>query len=64
MRKVTEIREEMTILHKEYQAKRWALLSELWQSERLELNLVVSNNKALTESKNASFLPPVSQASL
>ena len=63
MRKVAEIRSEMTILHKEYQEKRWTLLSELWESERLELNIGVIINKGLTEPKNASFMPS-SQASL
>lgn len=63
MRKVSEIKEEMAIHHKEYREKRWVLLSELWEAERFELNLDVISNKTLTEPKKASFMPS-SQASL
>jgi hypothetical protein len=57
MRKVSEIREEMAIHHKEYQEKRWSLLSELWSAERLELNLEVIYNKSLTQPEKTPFMP-------
>jgi hypothetical protein len=63
MRNASAIRGELGFLDWEYRTKRRELLMELYNAERLELNLDIYDNKSLTEPKFTPCVAP-SQASL